>query len=38
VPPRVSVAYRLIEHWLRQAAGVALDDVNNDEPFVPGRD
>jgi NAD+ diphosphatase len=38
LPPRVSVAYRLIEHWLRRAAGVALDSVVNDEPFLPGRD
>jgi NAD+ diphosphatase len=38
LPPRVSVAYRLIEHWLRAAAGVALDSVVNDEPFLPGRD
>jgi NAD+ diphosphatase len=38
VPPRVSVAYRLIEHWLQQAAGIALDSVANDEPFLPGRD
>jgi NAD+ diphosphatase len=38
VPPRVSVAYRLVEHWLQQAAGVALDGVANDEPFLPGRD
>lgn len=38
LPPRVSVAYRLIEHWLRQAAGVALDSVVTDEPFLPGRD
>jgi len=38
VPPRVSVAYRLIEHWLKQASGVALDSVANDEPFLPGRD
>ena len=33
-----SVAYRLIEHWLRKASGVALDSVVNDEPFLPGRD
>jgi NAD+ diphosphatase len=38
VPPRVSVAYRLIEHWLKQACGIALDSVANDEPFLPGRD
>jgi len=38
LPPRVSVAYRLIEHWLRKASGVALDSVVNDEPFLPGRD
>jgi len=38
LPPRVSVAYRLIEHWLRQSAGIALDSVANDEPFLPGRD
>ena len=38
LPPRVSVAYRLIEHWLRGAAGVELDSVVNDEPFLPGRD
>jgi len=38
VPPRVSVAYRLLEHWLQQAAGIALDSVVNDEPFLPGRD
>jgi len=38
LPPRVSVAYRLVEHWLDQAAGIALDSVVNDEPFLPGRD
>ena len=38
LPPRVSVAYRLIEHWLKQASGMALADVANDEPFLPGRD
>ena len=38
LPPRVSVAYRLIEHWLRRASGVELDSVVNDEPFLPGRD
>jgi NAD+ diphosphatase len=38
LPPRVSVAYRLIEQWLRKASGVALDSVVNDEPFLPGRD
>jgi len=38
LPPRVSVAYRLIEHWLQRAAGVALDSVMTDEPFLPGRD
>ena len=38
LPPRVSVAYRLIEHWLRQAAGAELDDFVSDEPFLPGRD
>jgi NAD+ diphosphatase len=38
LPPRVSVAYRLIEHWLRKAAGVELDDVAGTEPFLPGRD
>jgi NAD+ diphosphatase len=38
VPPRVSVAYRLIEHWLRAAGGVELDDVAGNEPFLPGRD
>jgi NAD+ diphosphatase len=38
LPPRVSVAYRLIEHWLRQAAGAELDDFVGNEPFLPGRD
>ena len=38
LPPRVSVAYRLIEHWLRQASGIELDAVMTDEVFVPGRD
>jgi NAD+ diphosphatase len=38
VPPRVSVAYRLIEHWLREVSGIGLDGVANDEPFLPGRD
>lgn len=38
LPPRVSVAYRLIEHWLAKVSGVALGDVVNDEPFLPGRD
>ena len=38
LPPRVSVAYRLIEHWLRQAAGAELDEFVGAEPFVPGRD
>jgi len=38
LPPRVSVAYRLIEHWLRQAAGAELDEFVSDEPFLPGRD
>ena len=38
LPPRVSVAYRLIEHWLQKSAGVALDSVVTDEPFLPGRD
>jgi NAD+ diphosphatase len=38
VPPRVSVAYRLIEHWLHQVSGIALGAVANDEPFLPGRD
>jgi NAD+ diphosphatase len=38
LPPRVSVAYRLIQHWLRQAAGAELDEFVSDEPFLPGRD
>ncbi|HSE13631.1 MAG TPA: NAD(+) diphosphatase [Rudaea sp.] len=38
LPPRVSVAYRLIEHWLRQAAGAELGELVSDEPFLPGRD
>jgi NAD+ diphosphatase len=37
VPPRLSIAYRLIEHWLRQTANVELDAVTNDEPFFPVR-
>ena len=37
VPPRLSIAYRLIEHWLRQTANVELDAVTNDEPFLPIR-
>jgi NAD+ diphosphatase len=37
LPPRLSIAYRLIEHWLRQRAGVELDSVANDEPFLPVR-
>lgn len=38
LPPRVSVAYRLIEHWLKRASGIELRDVLNDEVFLPGRD
>ena len=38
LPPPVSIAYRLIEHWLRDAAGAELDDLVSDEPFIPGRD
>jgi NAD+ diphosphatase len=38
LPPPVSVAYRLIEDWLRRAAGIELDSVAGSEPFLPGRD
>src|SRR5215471_3884527 len=38
LPPRVSVAYRLVEHWLKQSSGAELGEVVNDEPFLPGRD
>jgi len=38
LPPPVSIAYRLIEHWLRESAGAELDELVSDEPFVPGRD
>jgi NAD+ diphosphatase len=29
----VSVSYKLIEHWLRQASGVELSTLMHDEPF-----
>jgi NAD+ diphosphatase len=37
IPPRLSIAYRLIEHWLRQTANLELDAIANDEPFLPVR-
>jgi NAD+ diphosphatase len=29
LPPPLSVSYRLIEHWLRQAGGLALDELKS---------
>ena len=33
----LSVSYRLIEHWLRESAGLELSMLNNDEPFLLKR-
>ncbi len=33
----LSVSYRLIEHWLREQAGLELASINNDEPFMLKR-
>jgi NAD+ diphosphatase len=33
----VSVSYKLIEHWLREAAGLELASLMHDEPFLPTR-
>lgn len=30
----LSVSYRLIEHWLRESAGLELRELNHDEPFL----
>ncbi|MDR3388530.1 MAG: NAD(+) diphosphatase [Rudaea sp.] len=35
--PPVSVSYKLIEHWLREAAGLELASLVHDEPFMPVR-
>jgi NAD+ diphosphatase len=35
--PPVSVSYKLIEHWLREAAGLELASLMHDEPFLPAR-
>ncbi len=37
LPPRVSVAYRLIEHWLRQTAGMELSALTQDDPLFGAR-
>ncbi|TLY49178.1 MAG: NAD(+) diphosphatase [Gammaproteobacteria bacterium] len=33
----LSVSYRLIEHWLREQAGLELSTLNHDEPFMLKR-
>ena len=33
----VSVAYKLIEHWLREVSGLELALLTHDEPFLPAR-
>jgi NAD+ diphosphatase len=33
----LSVSYRLIEHWLRESAGLELSELNHDEPFLLKR-
>lgn len=33
----LSVSYRLIEHWLREAGGLELSAINHDEPFLGKR-
>ena len=32
MPPPLSVSYRLIEHWLRESAGLELDELTRHEP------
>ena len=33
MPSPLSVSYRLVEHWLREAAGIELDSVTHDDPL-----
>ncbi|HEX6833030.1 MAG TPA: NAD(+) diphosphatase [Rudaea sp.] len=35
--PPVSVSYRLIEHWLREHAGLELAELTHDDPFPTPR-
>jgi NAD+ diphosphatase len=34
LPPPLSVSHRLIEHWLRETAGLELATLLNDEPWL----
>lgn len=37
LPPPLSVSHRLIEHWLRESAGLELSALANDEPWLAPR-
>ncbi|MBN8886063.1 MAG: NAD(+) diphosphatase [Rudaea sp.] len=37
MPSPLSVSYRLVEHWLREAAGVELDTLTLDDPMRKPR-
>ncbi|HVJ61727.1 MAG TPA: NAD(+) diphosphatase [Tahibacter sp.] len=37
LPPPLSVSYRLIEHWLRETAGLELATLMTDEPWAAPR-
>lgn len=37
LPPPLSVSHRLIEHWLRETAGLELSALANDEPWLAPR-
>ena len=37
LPPPLSVSHRLIEHWLRETAGLELSAIANDEPWLAAR-
>lgn len=33
MPSPLSVSYRLVEHWLRETAGIELDELTRDDPL-----
>lgn len=37
LPPPLSVSHRLIEHWLRETAGLELSTLMHDEPWLKPR-
>ncbi|MEO8671395.1 MAG: NAD(+) diphosphatase [Tahibacter sp.] len=37
LPPPLSVSHRLIEHWLFEAAGLDLQSLMHDEPWLPQK-